>query len=398
MSVPDTTTFTQQDVADFVDPSKHKLTDLFLVAETIGGFDPAYEGAHDRLLNFRNFGAFVKVIPANLVWLGVEVPISGDDYGPTGLWFSDDGLKMFVMRDKGQVQSFNLVGPWDIRANAWYATDVIWDNWTRGFGMQPGGVGINLNERDNVVIQDWTTTTPYEMSGMAYGIANYVLAQRPVTVVWQPDGMSGIVLDTHDSIGHGIVQFSTTVQNKIEYATETHRIEITTASVKEPYGGFWDNAGENYYYLSNVGDDMCGPAPAAGAPYDLSKFSSSSPVSQSPGLLVDSRSCYLIPGTSLMVTLQNNQSVRLWDMPEYKDRTMMITLPQVDFPTACGLGLSSTVYWTGGTMVTAGDVIYTDPGKTILFNGNSQAFSDGFLYFSINSSGVVQSTIGYCNP
>jgi hypothetical protein len=397
MAVPDTNTFKLSEVVAEI-PGATSLTTCFSLADP-DKFDSAYAGAKDRQSNFRNYGAIVKVVPANLVWLGVEVPISGDDYGPTGLWFSDDGLQMFVMRDKGQVQSFNLIGPWDIRANAWYATDVIWDNWTRGFGMFPGGSGINLNERDNVVIQSWTTNGgPYEMTGMTPGIANYVLAQRPVTVVWQPDGMSGIVLDTHDTEGHGIVQFSTTVQNMIEFATQTHRIEITNAAVKEPYGGFWDNAGENYYYLSNLGDDMAGPPPAAGAAYDLSKFGSSSPVSQSPGLLIDSRSCYLIPGTSLMVTLQNNQSVRLWDMPEYKGRSMMITLPQVDFPTACGQGLSSTVYWTGGTMVIAGDVLYTDEAKTILFNGNSQAFSDGFLYFSINSSGVVQPTIGYCTP
>lgn len=54
MSVPDTNTFSLQDVVDEVNPSSDDLVECFADA-TPSGFDPAYEGSKDRLLNFRNY-------------------------------------------------------------------------------------------------------------------------------------------------------------------------------------------------------------------------------------------------------------------------------------------------------------------------------------------------------
>jgi hypothetical protein len=57
MGVPDTTTFTLQDVADeFGLGSNDGLTDCFDEA-TSSDFDVLYEGNKDELLNFRNYGS-----------------------------------------------------------------------------------------------------------------------------------------------------------------------------------------------------------------------------------------------------------------------------------------------------------------------------------------------------
>jgi len=53
-SVPDTNTFSLQDVVDVVNPSIHTLQHSF--DESIPEyFDPTYEGNKDRLSNFRNY-------------------------------------------------------------------------------------------------------------------------------------------------------------------------------------------------------------------------------------------------------------------------------------------------------------------------------------------------------
>ena len=57
MSVPNTDTFSLQDVIDEVNPTTDDLVDCFADA-IAGNFDPAYEGSKDRLLNFRNYGAY----------------------------------------------------------------------------------------------------------------------------------------------------------------------------------------------------------------------------------------------------------------------------------------------------------------------------------------------------
>ena len=61
MAVPDTTTFTLQDVADeFGLGSNDGLTDCFDEA-TSSDFDVLYEGNKDELLNFRNYGGVTLI-------------------------------------------------------------------------------------------------------------------------------------------------------------------------------------------------------------------------------------------------------------------------------------------------------------------------------------------------
>jgi hypothetical protein len=61
MGVPNTTTFSMQDVADFIDPptSTPSLSQLITDAnsENPSLWDPTYSGSKNSLLNFRNYGA-----------------------------------------------------------------------------------------------------------------------------------------------------------------------------------------------------------------------------------------------------------------------------------------------------------------------------------------------------
>ena len=56
MAVPNTTSFTFQNVIDTVDPTTDDLVDCFADA-VASKFDPNYEGSKNQLLNFRNYGA-----------------------------------------------------------------------------------------------------------------------------------------------------------------------------------------------------------------------------------------------------------------------------------------------------------------------------------------------------
>lgn len=54
MAVPDTTTFTLQDVVDEINPTTNDLVSCFTDANA-ANFDPTYEGSKNSLLNFRNY-------------------------------------------------------------------------------------------------------------------------------------------------------------------------------------------------------------------------------------------------------------------------------------------------------------------------------------------------------
>lgn len=59
MAVPDTTTFTLQDVVNEVNPTTDDLVDCFADANA-SDFDVVYEGSKDELLNFRNYNGTVE--------------------------------------------------------------------------------------------------------------------------------------------------------------------------------------------------------------------------------------------------------------------------------------------------------------------------------------------------
>jgi len=56
MGVPNTSTFTLQDVVNEVNPTTDDLVDCFSDA-ILAGFDSAYEGSKNQLLNFRNYSS-----------------------------------------------------------------------------------------------------------------------------------------------------------------------------------------------------------------------------------------------------------------------------------------------------------------------------------------------------
>jgi len=79
MAVPDTNTFSLQDVVDEFDklnPQPDDLVDCFASASA-SSFDPAYEGSKDRLSNFRNY---------NGVFAGQVVTIFGQSLSSSSSW------------------------------------------------------------------------------------------------------------------------------------------------------------------------------------------------------------------------------------------------------------------------------------------------------------------------
>ena len=64
MGVPDTTTFTLQNVVDVVNPTTDDLVDCFSDAFTLK-FDTNYSGSKDQLLNFRNYDNFRTAFSAS---------------------------------------------------------------------------------------------------------------------------------------------------------------------------------------------------------------------------------------------------------------------------------------------------------------------------------------------
>ena len=71
MAVPDTTTFSLQDVVNEVNPTTDDLVCCFSEADD-GSFDDNYSGSKNSLLNFRNYGAATYSVSCSPEALGIE--------------------------------------------------------------------------------------------------------------------------------------------------------------------------------------------------------------------------------------------------------------------------------------------------------------------------------------
>ena len=89
MAVPNTTTFTLQDVVDEINPTTDDLVDCFADANA-SGFDATYEGSKNQLLNFRNYSHITTEGP-NFPSSSTSVSDSGEAWINVSRIESDSG-------------------------------------------------------------------------------------------------------------------------------------------------------------------------------------------------------------------------------------------------------------------------------------------------------------------
>ena len=118
MAVPDTNTFTLQDVVTEVNPTTDDLTDCFADA-VAASFDAAYEGSKDRLSNFRNYGAVsLTAFTTNATWQSTNA--NACTQNPATTRYHDGAGFLPVVND------------------------VVW-NTSSGTGVPTGGYYVNTN-------------------------------------------------------------------------------------------------------------------------------------------------------------------------------------------------------------------------------------------------------------
>ena len=113
MGVPDTTTFTLQDVADeFSLGTNDGLTDCFDEA-TSADFDPAYSGDKDNLLNFRNYDGSSSSLTYPQIY---KRQTGSSNIGPFKFYYAAGSSPRTVYTNAGLT---TLVGQWNALGQSW---------------------------------------------------------------------------------------------------------------------------------------------------------------------------------------------------------------------------------------------------------------------------------------
>lgn len=150
MAIPDTNTFSLQDVVNEVNPTTDDLVDCFADA-IAGNFDPEYEGNKDSLLNFRNYGGIGTLAPT---YAGASTMLTTSNTNLLTVLYpadvvSGDFLVMIVMKGLlSATESYDTPSGWTKVGNTEGDIDLSCAVYTKTAGSsEPSTVTVNaLNQ------------------------------------------------------------------------------------------------------------------------------------------------------------------------------------------------------------------------------------------------------------
>lgn len=171
MAVPDTSTFSLQDVVDEVNPSSDTLQESFNDSIDIN-FDPSWMGSKNRLSNFRNYGErwYLPTLSGlNAMFTNLK-QFSVGDFNTSGVYYWSSSeidvsraysvrFSSYSFRNtyKGEDASMYVRGCWDFVSNASYNLrdtgprgglifDItnIGDGYSRYYEAAPSDASINM--------------------------------------------------------------------------------------------------------------------------------------------------------------------------------------------------------------------------------------------------------------
>ena len=191
MAVPDTDTFSLQDVCDqFTKNPPDDLVDCFSVASS-AEFDPNYEGSKDRLSNFRNYGG---------IWVGKLQSIGTVTPGSSTSWSNQTNTlsSLYYGRDVRVV--------WKYTSGSSYTGD-----FQLGGNVTLGGTTFNLDTYSGTAWQTTRVDTAAYDSATFYNIISGTTALR-----WNlrsgtgtPSGNTGLVPPPYSG-GNGTYYYTET--------------------------------------------------------------------------------------------------------------------------------------------------------------------------------------------
>lgn len=166
MSVPDTTTFSLQDVINEINPTTDDLSDC--VANAINGnYDPSYyTSPATSLLEFRNYGSVPVAWGDSVIWNGSvahSYDFSSDvgSFNRSGIYPKKDGSSIYIANNNdGKLYQWDISTNHDLTTISYQGSSVdVRTNWAQGSIM--GGLWFN-SVGTKVFVYDHGTSIMYE--------------------------------------------------------------------------------------------------------------------------------------------------------------------------------------------------------------------------------------------
>jgi DNA-binding beta-propeller fold protein YncE len=183
--------------------------------------------------------------------------VSAQDTAPRGLFFKPDGLKMYVVGNSGDdVNEYSLSTAWDISTATYNQSFSVsaQNNDPIGLFFGDDGRKMYMCNSTTSVVDEYSLSTAWDISTAAYNQSLNVSAQdtRPYDIFFKPDGTKMYVLG---NAGLDVNEYDLNPTWDISTASYSQNFDVS-GQESTPYTLFFHPDGAKMYVLGSSGDDV----------------------------------------------------------------------------------------------------------------------------------------------
>ena len=191
-----------------------------------------------------------------------RLSVSEQDPAPRGMAFSNDGAKMFIVGDHGNaIIEYTLSTPFDVSTATF--DDVVFsvamqETTPTGMAFSNDGLKMFVVGLDADNINEYTLSTPFDVSTATFDDVVFSVSMQEI----DPSGMAfsndGAKMFVIGAVGDDINEYTLSTPFDVSTASYAGDVErfFVSAQERTPRGMAFSNDGAKMFVIGNVGDDI----------------------------------------------------------------------------------------------------------------------------------------------
>jgi sugar lactone lactonase YvrE len=198
----------------------------------------------------------VNVIGAS--YDSVSFSVAGEEITPTDLFFSPDGLKMYIVGSAGDdVNEYNLSTAWVVSSAVFVTSFSVagQDSGPSGLFFRADGTKMYMVGFTNDVVFQYTLSTPWSVATASYDNISFSVAGQEATpsAIWfRPNGLSMYIIG---SSADTVFQYTLSTAWNVSTATLLQSFSISGQEAS-PNGMCFTGDGSRMFITGSTGDDV----------------------------------------------------------------------------------------------------------------------------------------------
>jgi len=183
-----------------------------------------------------------------------NLDVSGRDGGPTGIAWDNEGTKLYIAgAGNDNIYEYSVSTAWDIStANYTDSLDISGqDTGPTGIAWNDNGSKLYMSGGAGDSLYEYSVSTAWDVSTASYNDSFYVSRDdEPRNIVWNSDGTKFYV------VGYGndaVYEYSVSTAWDVSTASYVDNLDVSLHS-NYGMGGVWDNSGTKFYEV-DYGND-----------------------------------------------------------------------------------------------------------------------------------------------